>query len=203
MFRRILQNCRKPRGLTGWFILKKMNAGHAAISRWGLSHLSLAKDARVLDVGCGGGANVRRLLGMCPDGFVEGLDYSERSVKASRGKNASEIGKRCDIRLGSVSAMPYDDGAFDAVVAFETVYFWPDAAKDFREVRRVLRPGGTFLICNEASDPADVTWTDRIDGMRVYGEDELIRSLSDGGFEVTGSHSRENGWLCVTAKARD
>ena len=36
---------------------------------------------------------------------------------------------------------------FDAVTAFETVYFWPDLPRCFREVFRVLRPGGTFCGC--------------------------------------------------------
>ena len=38
----------------------------------------------------------------------------------------------------------------DRVTAFETVYFWPELAQNFREVYRVLKPGGVFFICNEA-----------------------------------------------------
>lgn len=49
--------------------------------------------------------------------------------------------------------MIFADGWFDAVTAFETVYFWPDLPRCFPEVFRVLRSGGTFLICNECSDP--------------------------------------------------
>ena len=37
------------------------------------------------------------------------------------------------------------------VTAFETVYFWPELAQNFREVYRVLKPGGVFFICNEAN----------------------------------------------------
>jgi ubiquinone/menaquinone biosynthesis C-methylase UbiE len=99
-----------------------------------------------------------------------------------------------------VSELPYTDGAFDAVTAFETVYFWPDIGGDFKEVRRVLRPGGVFLICNEARDPGDDTWTDKIDGMRIYSKDELIKLLDESGFETTSANVRENGWLCVTAR---
>ncbi len=46
--------------------------------------------------------------------------------------------------------MPFDDEAFDCVSAFETVYFWEDLEKCFAEVHRVMKNGGTFLICNES-----------------------------------------------------
>ena len=48
-----------------------------------------------------------------------------------------------------MAKLPFEDARFDAVTAFETVYFWPDPARCFREIWRVLKPGGTFLICNE------------------------------------------------------
>jgi ubiquinone/menaquinone biosynthesis C-methylase UbiE len=177
-----------------------MNAGHAVISEWGLSYLEVAKDAVVLDIGCGGGANIGRLLRTCPEGRVYGIDYSDESVAISRKKNSSALGKRCDVRLGSVSALPYEDGMFDAAIAFETIYFWPDIKNDLQEVRRVLRPGGAFVICNDACDPADDTWTSRIDGMIIYDKDELERLLSKSGFKTTGVSIHENGWLCVAAR---
>jgi ubiquinone/menaquinone biosynthesis C-methylase UbiE len=178
-----------------------MNTGHAVISEWGLSYLKAEKDAHVLDIGCGGGANIARLLKMCPDGHIHGIDYSEESVAVSRKTNAAAPLQRCDIRQGSVSSLPYDDGVFDAVVAFETVYFWPDLASDFHEVRRVLKPGGTFMICVEAHDPADTTWPSKIDGMRIYSKDELFSLLSNADFGQTEAHNHTRGWLCVIAKA--
>ncbi|MCH3908685.1 MAG: class I SAM-dependent methyltransferase [Sphaerochaeta sp.] len=57
-----------PQGWRGRLMLGMMNRGHAPLSRWGLSLLSPDKDAHVLDVGCGGGANIARLLRRCPDG---------------------------------------------------------------------------------------------------------------------------------------
>ncbi len=51
---------------------------------------------------------------------------------------------------------PARRGAFDLATAFETVYFWPGLEKCFAEVCRILKPGGTFPICNE-SDGTDET----------------------------------------------
>ena len=112
----------------------------------------LAPDARVLDCGCGGGANMKRLLKKCPQGIVKGIDYSpvsvEKSKKAQRGRHSRRDAAPC--WQGSVADMIFASDWFDAVTAFETVYFWPDLPQCFREVYRVLKPGGTFLICNES-----------------------------------------------------
>lgn len=200
MIRKFMQNCRKPRGLGGRVMVSMMNRGHSDISKWGLSHLQIKSDAKALDIGCGGGANVQRLLAMCPQGHIEGVDYSEESVAVSRKTNRNELGKRCDIRQGSVSRLPYDDGAFDVATAFETVYFWPDISNDIKEVHRVLKPGGSFLICNEAGDPTDTAWTDKIDGMRIYSGEELVRLLTDAGFTVLINDKQGAGRLCLIAK---
>lgn len=95
----------------------------------------------VLDIGCGGGANVKRLLKLCPQGKVYGMDLSEESVAFARRHNAGELDRRCFIQQGDVCSLPYGDGAFDAVTAFETVYFWSSVSKALAEVFRVIRKG--------------------------------------------------------------
>ena len=45
-----------------------MNIGHRALTAWGMTFLELPDNARVLDCGCGGGANIRELLKKCPQG---------------------------------------------------------------------------------------------------------------------------------------
>ena len=66
--------------------------------------------------------------------------------------------------------MIFADDWFDAVTAFETIYFWPDLPQCFREVYRVLKPSGTFLICNESNGDTDKDekWTEIIGGMIIY-----------------------------------
>ena len=70
------ENTRKPVGFGGKIMVAMMNLGHSPVARWGLRFLELAPDARVLDCGCGGGANIKRLLKKCPQGIVRGVDYS-------------------------------------------------------------------------------------------------------------------------------
>lgn len=56
------ENTRKPEGLGGKLMLAMMNVGHRALADWGLQFAEIAKNARVLDCGCGGGANIRTML---------------------------------------------------------------------------------------------------------------------------------------------
>ena len=90
---------------------------------------------------------------------------------------------------------------FDAVTAFETVYFWPDLPRCFREVYRVLKVGGTFLICNESNgDTAkDEKWTEIIGGMTIYKDIELKAYLEQAGFYDVQIHKKKS-WLCITAR---
>ena len=66
------------------------------------------------------------------------------------------------MQQASVAELPFEAEQFDVVTAFETVYFWPELAQNFREVYRVLKPGGKVVIL-EFSTPRNPLFR------RVYG----------------------------------
>ena len=196
------ENTRKPVGFSGKIMVVMMNLGHSPVARWGLRFLELAPDARVLDCGCGGGANIKRLLKLCPKGKVQGIDYSAVSVEKARKVNAGAIAAgQCTVQQASVAESPFEAEQFDVVTAFETVYFWPELAQNFREVYRVLKPGGTLLICNESNGDTDKDkkWTEIIGGMTIYKDAELKTYLEQAGFHDVQIHKKKS-WLCVTAR---
>lgn len=198
-----LENTRKPSGLGGRLMVSMMNLGHRPLADWGFQFLDVPADGTVLDCGCGGGANIARLLKRCPGGTVKGVDYSAVSVEKSRAVNQKAIREgRCAVLQGSVADLIFAAGQFDAVTAFETVYFWPDLPQSFRETARVLKPGGVFLICNECGgdDPKDEKWPEKINGMTIYKDTELKALLEQTGFHGVQIHKNDKGWLCVTAR---
>ena len=198
------ENTRKPIGLGGKIMVTMMNLGHSPVARWGLRFLELTPDAKVLDCGCGGGANIKRLLKKCPQGVVKGIDYSPVSVEKSKRVNEAAVTKgRCTVLRASVAELPFESEQFDAVTAFETVYFWPDLPQCFREVWRGLKSGGTFLICNESNGDTDKDekWTEIIGGMTIYKDIELKSCLEQAGFFDVQIHKKKT-WLCVTARKR-
>ena len=181
-----------------------MNGGsHAAMASWGLDLAGVPADGEILDIGCGGGANLARLMDRSLRAKVTGVDYSAVSVEKSRKVNADAIGKgRCTVHEASVSSLPFKDATFVMATAFETVYFWPDIVKSFAEVRRVLAPGGKFLIVNEDDGLSgnNEKWEKMIEGMHTYTPDELNAHLTAAGFkDITVHRDESKHWLCVTA----
>ena len=75
------ENTRKPAGFSGRVMVSMMNLCHSPMARWGFRFLKLAGNAAVPDCGCGGGANLTRLLKKCPNGIVKGIAYSPGSVE--------------------------------------------------------------------------------------------------------------------------
>lgn len=196
----LFQNARNPKGFLGRLVLRGMNSGHASLSRWGMSQLEWQPDWSVLDIGCGGGANLSEILRRCPGGKAYGVDLSWESVGFARRKNKKHLGTRCFVEQGTADRLPCDKGMFDAVTAFETVYFWSDLPRAFAEVARVLRPKGYFLICCEAGDPADETWTRRIEGMVIHPAEELEALLTEAGFGNIAVCRRKKKELCIVAR---
>lgn len=197
------ENTRKPVGVGGKIMVSMMNIGHSAVARWGLRFLEVASDAKVLDCGCGGGANIRRLLKRSPGGTVTGIDYSAVSVEKTKKLNRVAIAAgRCTILQDDVANMRFADDGFDVVTAFETVYFWQNLPQCFHEIRRVLKPGGCFLICNESSGKTawGKKWMDIIDGMTIYKDCELKTYLEQASFREIRIHENKLGWLCITAR---
>ena len=197
------ENTRKPQGFGGRIMVKMMNSGHSKLAKWGFTKIYAKSNAKVLDIGCGGGANIANWIAKCTNGHVSGIDYSKVSVAESEKLNAIAIKQgKCDIVYGDVSSMPFDDEAFDCVSAFETVYFWKDLEKCFTEVHRVMKSGGIFLICNESdgTNSKDEKWAKKIGGMKIYNEMQLRTMLEKVGFcDIKSFSDAKKHWLCIVA----
>ena len=204
LFSKIFSNTRKPEGFWGRMMVNGMNGGsHAVLATWAMDALQIPQEGEIIDIGCGGGANVSRLLARSRHAKVYGVDYSPVSVEKSSKVNAASIGKgRCEIQTANVAVLPFKDGTFRLVTAFETVYFWPDIEKSFAEVRRVMAPGATFCIVNEDDGLSgnNEKWEKIIDGMHTYTPDELRKHLTAAGFkEIAVRRDEAKHWLMVTA----
>ncbi|MFN7929934.1 MAG: class I SAM-dependent methyltransferase [Blastocatellia bacterium] len=128
-----------------------MNQSHSKLTDWGLQHVPIGRHFTILDVGCGGGRALQKLAALAPKGKLYGVDYAAGSVATARAKNAALIQTgQVVIQLASVSQLPFPDNQFDLVTAIETQYYWPDLANDMKEIRRVLKPGGTLLVIAES-----------------------------------------------------
>jgi ubiquinone/menaquinone biosynthesis C-methylase UbiE len=115
---------------------------------------------RVLDVGSGTGYFARliaRTVGH--QGSVEGIDASPEMV-AYATRRARRL-TNCRFQAGTAESLPYPDGRFDVVVSSFVIHHLPEDAQvpALREMRRVLRPGGSLLVAevpvgNDMGHPA-------------------------------------------------
>ena len=177
----LFTNCACPKGFLGRCMLRFMNFGHAPLTNWGLDHVELSDGMVMLDIGCGGGATLKRLLKRSPEGMVYGIDISEESVVKAKNVNKQLLNKHVFVQQGSANHLPWEDQKFDVVTAVETVYFWPNLPQCFQEVKRVLKPGGQFAIMLEVIE-GDSIWTNVVEGMTVYSPEMLKDLLEQAGF---------------------
>jgi ubiquinone/menaquinone biosynthesis C-methylase UbiE len=197
---------RKPTGWLGGLASLGMNMGHEKVWRWGLEHIGIQSDATILDVGCGGGGAVKILAQLASRGKVYGVDYSEDALRTARRVNRALIKQgRVVIKHGSVSDLPFPDDTFDLATAFETTMFWPTLLDDLREVQRVLRPGGTLLVANEAYTDArfeerNAKWA-RLADFQLQTPEETRQCLVEAGYaEVEINTAPDKNWIAVVAQ---
>ena len=203
LYRKFINQTRKPEGALGKMMVNGMNSGHAKMADWGMSHLPALIPSQIAELGCGGGRNAGELSKRFPLSKVSAVDYSEVSVAKAKEYNKERIDSgKMTVQQGDVSKLQFPDGSFDLATAFETIYFWPGLEKCFSEVARILKPGGVFLIVNESdgTDEASLKYEKLIEGMKCYTAEDIGSALKAAGFgKIECKHHDSKPWLAVVA----
>jgi len=133
---------------------------------------------RILDVGCGTGAN---LLMLSRYGDAEGVDISDDALAFCRERGLDHV------RKGAGEELPYEENTFDLVTAFDVVEHMDDDLAGLSEMYRVLRPGGHALIFVPTFMFLWGLQDDVSHHRRRYRLPELRRVLEQAGFEIERS----------------
>jgi SAM-dependent methyltransferase len=107
-----------------------------------LDFAGVTEGMRVLDVGCGPGALTKALARRVGADRVAGVEPSEHYAEACRRRVPG-----ADVRVGAGEELPFEDGAFDAVLSQLVIQAFEDAPRAAREMLRVATPGGTVAAC--------------------------------------------------------
>ena len=122
---------------------KDCERAHALALAW--AEQARLSPGRILDVGCGTGALLRKASLRWPRAALSGVDPAEKMAEQARKKIP-----HASIVMGRVEALPFEDDTFDLVLSTTSFGHWSDQAAGLKEIRRVLAPGGTCLIAEHA-----------------------------------------------------
>jgi SAM-dependent methyltransferase len=157
--------------------------------------LAAAAGERILDIGCGPGFYVRELLDeVGPSGSIVGVDSSPDMLGLAR--NRCEGHGNVEFREGNATALPVDDGDFDAALCVQVMEYVPDPPAALAEFHRALRPGGRVLVWDV--DWATAWWhtadPDRMRRVLAAWDDHLVHPSLP---RRLGAHLRDAGFVDV------
>jgi SAM-dependent methyltransferase len=180
--RTLISQFGNPRGvagrLAGWVMAYRPS--NRRRNEWAVSLLDVKPTDRVLEIGFGPGRAIAELARRSE--HVYGVDRSAEMLRQASRRNAAAVRSgRVTLRANGVESLPFD-GPFDAILAVNTLAFWPEPAARLAELGGMLAPGGRIAI---VSQPRAVKETPPKAAVR------LTALLEAAGFPETTAHVLE------------
>ncbi|KAG9325000.1 hypothetical protein KVV02_000509 [Mortierella alpina] len=159
------------------------------------SNMHIQPNQHVLDIGCGVGGPAREIAHFT-GANVTGLNNNDYQIsRAKRHSVAAGLEHRTDFVKGDFMNMPFDDNHFDAAYAIEATVHASHLEGAYREVYRVLKPGGIFgnyeWVLTDKFDPTNAEHLRIVRGLeignglaRLVTADECLKALNNAGFKV-------------------
>lgn len=146
-----------------WLLGGELHPGGAALTRRAFELLGLEPRDRLLDVGSGDGSTVLLAAGE-HDCNAVGVEYGTGAVEDARGRAEERgLGDRVRFVVGDAAALPFPDGAFEAVISECSLCTFADKEQAVGEMRRVLVPGGRLALSDVIAEaerlPAELRGT--------------------------------------------
>ena len=154
--RELVRQAHHPRGIVGravgWmFALRPSNRKRNV---WAVSLLDVQPTDRVLEIGFGPGVAIAELAGRATRGHVFGVDHSQAMVRQAARRNAAAVrAHRVHLTHAPVERLPSFGDPLDAILAVNSVGFWPDPVQRLGELRRLLRPAGRIALVSQPRCP--------------------------------------------------
>jgi ubiquinone/menaquinone biosynthesis C-methylase UbiE len=137
-----------PTGKMGRLVGHLMAVKNAKMNAFAVEMLDLQPDDQVLEIGFGHGRTIRMIAERVRMGFVAGVDLSDVMVRQAAKHNLDHIvSGRVELCRGSVADLPYEYSRFTKVLAVNNYHFWPNAELNLIEIQRVMREGGSLVLC--------------------------------------------------------
>jgi len=204
MLRKLLAGqLRKPRGIFGKHLGKKMSKFNNEANELILKLLNVQSEHRILEIGFGPGELIHKLAQKASNGMVAGIDFSREMYKMAVQRNHEAIQSRqVQLHCCSAEQIPYQEDFFDRVFAVNVLFFWKNPTQYLSEIRRVLKPGGQcglYIVAKES------WWKGfaKTGIFHPYNEDDLAQFLTAAKFQnIRCERKHMNEGIGIIAIAR-
>ncbi|MEZ5275560.1 MAG: methyltransferase domain-containing protein [Opitutaceae bacterium] len=178
----------------------------AASTRETIARLNIRPYERVLDVGCGTGIMLAQIGRRFPTVDLVGVDPVTEMLAIAR----QRLGASARVVQGVAESLPLPDRCVDVVVSCSALHYFDDPTKSFREMKRVLRPGGQLVVTDWRLDYWTLPFiriylraTGRVLG-RIFRSDELVALFAETGFSQPKVARYRLNWMwgLMTGNAR-
>lgn len=199
----VIKQYQSPKNLnTRISIHEKYSTNRQPFGDWILSHYRIKSNDRILELGCGTAAMWKDNLSLLDGGSRLTLtDFSSAMLETAR-KNTE--GSACvDYQIVDIQDIPYEDHSFDIVIANMMLYHVPDLDRGLSEVRRVLKPGGSFYCATYGEHGIMEFINETLRDSSISGHIDKTFTLQNGGdslrkfFPVVERRDREDS-LVIT-----
>ncbi len=168
------------------------NTGNAELNQFIKDLLDLQEHDAVLEIGFGPGALLSQMAQITTKGLVEGIDFSDAMVEQAQKTNQHYIAQqRVKIQKGDCDNLPYGPEAFDKVCTSNTIYFWENPKAIFKEIFRVVKPGGRLVVGFRDADQMKALPLSK-DVFHFYTGDDVKTLLSNAGFSPVRIEKKES-----------
>jgi arsenite methyltransferase len=161
-----------------------MEKRHWHTAKHALARMPVEPGDRVLDLGCGSGYALRALRETQATGLSVGLDGSPEMARSARAYTDDDLIQYLE---GEFHHLPLDADSVDHVWSMEALYYSPSPVRVVEELRRILRPGGTFFCAVNFFEESQHThrWQEKLDvEMSLLSRSDYRETFADGGLHV-------------------
>jgi len=184
----IAEQSRHANGPLGRFIAFVMARETFADNQRAIEALAIGDNDHVLDVGCGHGRSLAELAKRASRGHVTGVDPSDLMAEIAVNRNRALVKvKKIDIVIATATDLPFAGSAFNKVLCVHVIYFWKDLHAGFREIARVLKPGGRLAVVFRSSRRASAVSAFPPEVYTFPQLEEVEATLAAAGFKVEGA----------------